>query len=325
MKIFCLLPVRDEEDIIKQCLDHLVTWADKIFIFDTGSIDSTWEIIQDYASGNSKVKPLAKDQVYYSETKLRGYIFNKAREEMKDGDWFVRVDADEFHYISPIAFIKERLQRHETIVYHQYYNFELTQREMTLLSTYEAIRKEREKPIQERRRYYRASLYSEPRLCKYRSTMQWPPSVSFPYNAGFVAKERLPILHYPNRDPLQMERRCKLRALMLADEQNKLNWSGVKNMHWTISDWKKFIVDDNDSELQWWKPGTVLDEVRQLNHLAPFYKRVPQRIIHTFFLRLIDQTRSGYPEETYPQKIDPVVVKMLESALSEDTFQLTIG
>jgi hypothetical protein len=38
MRFFSLLPVRDEADIIGQCLHRMLTWADVIYIFDTGSM-----------------------------------------------------------------------------------------------------------------------------------------------------------------------------------------------------------------------------------------------------------------------------------------------
>jgi len=50
MRFICLLPVRDEADIIGQCLRHLLTRADAIYVFDTRSVDQTWEIVQDEAA-----------------------------------------------------------------------------------------------------------------------------------------------------------------------------------------------------------------------------------------------------------------------------------
>jgi glycosyltransferase involved in cell wall biosynthesis len=139
MKFHALLPVRDEADIIAQCLQHLLTWADSVYIFDTGSVDNTWEIVQDFASRDKRVVPIRKEPVYYSETKLRGYMFHVARKQMRDGDWFLRVDADEFHHVLPPEFVKTYLQPHETIVYHQYYDFQLTESEVAAGVTYEAL------------------------------------------------------------------------------------------------------------------------------------------------------------------------------------------
>jgi glycosyltransferase involved in cell wall biosynthesis len=309
MQLFCLLPVRDEADIISQCLDHLLIWADKIFIFDTGSIDTTWEIVQEYALKHKQVIALKKDHVYFSESRLRSYLFHVARQEMREGDWFLRVDSDEFHHISPKEFIKERLQKHETIVYHQYYNFEITESEVANLSSYEAIVGERQKPLIDRRRYYTISEYTEPRLCKYRASMKWPQTISYPYNAGFVARERLPIRHYRFRDPLQMEHSTRLRAAMLSDNQNDLSWTNKEEFHWATDDWKKFVVKDDMPGLKFWKLGSMLPEVKQFNHLSPILRRTAQRIIHSMFLPMLDKRRASFSETAYPQKITSENIK----------------
>jgi glycosyltransferase involved in cell wall biosynthesis len=205
MRFHALLPVREEADIIGQCLQHMLQWADAIYVFDTGSIDNTWEIVQEFAARDKRVIPMRKEPVYFSETRLRGYMFHIARKQMRDSDWVLRVDADEFHHIAPPDFVKNCMWKHETVAYHQYYDFQLLRSEVDKWDRGEETLADRARPIEDRRRHYTVSVYSEPRLCRYRETMQWPPTVSFPYNAGFVARERLPIRHYPYRDPVQLE------------------------------------------------------------------------------------------------------------------------
>src|SRR5579863_7006603 len=100
MSFHVLLAVRDEADIIGQCLDHLLTWADAVYVFDTGSLDETWEIVQQFAAGDKRVVPLKKEVVFFSEKRVRGWIFEQARRQMREGDWFIRADADEFHHIA---------------------------------------------------------------------------------------------------------------------------------------------------------------------------------------------------------------------------------
>ena len=65
MRFHALLPVRDEADIVGQCLRQLLTWADAVYVFDTGSVDDTWEIVRDLASGDDRVRLLGKDAVYF--------------------------------------------------------------------------------------------------------------------------------------------------------------------------------------------------------------------------------------------------------------------
>ena len=298
MRFHALLPVRDEADIIGQCLTHLLTWADAVYVFDTGSVDDSWEIVQDFAGRDSRVVPLRKDPVYFSETRLRGWMFNEARSAMRDGDWFLRVDADEFHHVPPPEFVRTSMKSFETIAYHQYYDFKLTASEVKAWEDGVETIADRSRPIEERRRWFVPSVYSEPRLCKYRSTMRWPPSTSFPYNAGFVARSRLPIRHYPHRDPVQLDRRCRLRAIMMADQENRSNWSRPELHHWGQGNSRAFIAKDDEPGMHYWHPDTALPLYSFKNHLAPLPKRIVQRVTHSMCLRVLDSMRPRWMATT---------------------------
>lgn len=311
----CLLPVRDEADVIGQCLEHALKWADAIYVFDTGSVDNTWEIVQQVAARDKRVVPMRKEPVFFSETRLRGFMFHIARQRMCHGDWFLRMDADEFHHIVPPEFVKTYMRKHETIAYHQYYDFRLLQSEVGAWNRGEEALNDRAWPIEERRRHYTVSVYSEPRLCRYRSTMQWPETVSFPFNAGFVARERVHIRHYPHRDPVQLERRCRLRAIMMADKENRSNWSRPELHHWAEREWRRFITPDDLPELKHWKPGTELALVQQANHLRPPHIRAVQRVTHAFCLPFLDHRRPTFSSEAKPQPIPPAIVQQLAEEL----------
>ena len=312
-KFHCLLPVRDEADIIGQCLRHLLTWADAIYVFDTGSVDDTWAIVQDCAQRDARVIPLRKDDVYYSEPLLRGWMFHQARKHMREGDWFLRVDADEFHHIPPQEFVRTRLRKHETIVWHQYYDFRLIVPEAEGWKAGKETLADRQRPIEERRQWFTCSDYSEPRLCRYRETMQWPATHSFPVNSGYVAQKRLPIRHYPHRDPDQLQRRVHLRAIMLA---NCNDWADLKLHHWTESEWRKFLTPANLPGLQRWQPGTELPETHFTSHLRPPHTRAVQRLVHGFCLPLLDRTRAKWKETDYPPRIPTDIVQRLKRELA---------
>jgi len=320
MRFHTLLPIRDEADIIQQCLEHLLTWADTIHVFDTGSVDNTWEIVLETATKDSRIIPMRKESVYFSETRLRGYMFHHAREQMHDGDWFLRVDADEFHHIPPPEFVKTYLQKHETIVYHQYYNFCLTQQEVEAWERGEEKISDRQRPIADRRRYFKPSYYSEPRLCRYRSTMKWPITASFPVNAGFLAKERLPIRHYPNRDPIQLDRRCRLRTIMMADAENQKNWANPEQHHWSESDWRRFVIKNDDPDLQYWQSGTELPHYQFTNHLRSIHIRLTQRLVHAFLLPMLDAKRPSFPNDAFPKSIPDNIQWALKQLLGDSKF-----
>jgi len=314
-RFFALLPVRDESDIVGQCITAIAEWADAIYVLDTGSLDQTWEIVQERALTDKRIVPMRKEAVYFSETRLRGHMFDVSREQMRDGDWFLRVDADEFHHISPPEFVRNCMQKHETVAYHQYYDFRLLQSEVDAWECGKETLADRARPIAERRRHYTISTYAEPRLCRYRSAMKWPETVSFPFNAGFVANERLPIRHYPHRDPEQLKRRCRLRAVMMADETNRKNWSEPELHHWTETEWEKFVTPDNFPGLKHWTLGTELPFVHQSNHLKAPPVRLLQRLIHATALPLLDRARPGFSADARPQPIPPKIIQQLEREL----------
>jgi glycosyltransferase involved in cell wall biosynthesis len=303
MAFFALLPCRDEADIIGQCLRHALTWADEIYVFDSGSVDDTWEIVNDAARSEKRIKPVRKQPVFFSETRLRAFMFDRARGAMRDGDWFVRLDADEFHHITPPDFVKTRLRRRETIVYHQYYDFKLLESEVHAWERGDEALADRARPIETRRRHFVPSVYSEPRLCRYRATMRWPDGVSFPFNAGFLARERLPIRHYPHRDPAQLARRVRLRSIMMEDADNRRNWTQPEIHHWVEAEWRRFVIKDTDPDLRFWPPGEELPRYQFVNHLRAPQTRLVQRAVHTFLLPVLDRRRATFSGESALQLI----------------------
>ncbi|HEY1787236.1 MAG TPA: glycosyltransferase family 2 protein [Verrucomicrobiae bacterium] len=317
-RFHALLPVRDEADIIGQFLQHLLGWADAVYVFDTGSVDNTWEIVQDFAARDGRVVPLRKDAVFFSDTKIRGWIFHQARKHMREGDWFLRVDADEFHHIPPPDFVRTRLRKYETIVWHQYYDFRLTASEVRAWEAGRESLADRHRPIEQRRQWFTPSDYSEPRLCRYRETMQWPATHSFPVNAGYVARQRLPIRHYPHRDPEQLRRRVRLRSIMMANYNR--GWTSPQTHHWSEDEWRKFIAPDNLPGLCHWKSGGELAEVQFKSHLRPPHIRAVQRFVHAFCLPHLDRLRAKWTESAYPPKIPAEIANYLQQELRENSL-----
>ena len=296
MRFRGLLVVRDEADIIAQSIQYALSWADVIYAYDTGSTDGTWEILQEIARANSRLVLYGRESLCFSND-LRAVLFERYRREATEGDWFVTVDADEFYHIPPPVFVEEHLRFGETAVCYQLYDFKLTTLECSQLRTSDDIARERRKPIEERRRYYLPIAYAEPRLFRYRRTMQWIPKKGA-FNLGFVARERIPIRHYPNRDPLQMEVRYRLRYQM----RPHVGYSA--SPHW-VKDWHEMLVDvlDTSNGLKYWAPGSRLERYNRTNHLAHPLKRVAQRIIHPLLLPVLDRLRPRYPADYAPDRM----------------------
>ena len=328
MRFHGLMLVRDEEDILPQCLEALLKWIDGVYIMDLGSTDATWQIVQEYALKDSRVVPLLSEPIIYGEG-VRSYLFAKFRDRFEEGDWVMKVDADEFHHLLPPDFVRERVRRGETAVYMAWYFFRLTSTEVNAYETGRVdVFADRKRPIEQRRRMYKIADYAEPRMFRYRTSMRWPETAAFPVNAGYVARERIPIRHYPHRDPLQMEKRYRLRTAMVALD--------ACVPHWKLQDWRKDVIDfdaasgvakeqsSNDGlsaspghtagSLYRWSPGIALPEIRSTMHLAHPLKRLAQRIVHPTFLPVLDACRRSLSRDYFPTRIPENITTQLRAA-----------
>ncbi|MCL2647961.1 MAG: hypothetical protein FWD61_13270 [Phycisphaerales bacterium] len=222
---------------------------------------------------------------------------------MRNGDWVLRLDADEIYHVHPPIFVRERMRPLETAVMGQWYHFRITWDEVKAYESGQVdVAADRKRPITDRRRYYRLPIYAEPRMFRYRRGMQWPETTSAPFNAGYVARERLPIRHYSHRDPLQMIQRFRLRSTMM-----KI-YVGTGD-HWKVEDWRKGIIDAQaktavaENVLHYWQPGTPLPEVPLHNHLPGMIKRMAQRMVHPLLLPLLDSCRPRFNPAHTPRSI----------------------
>jgi hypothetical protein len=315
MRFHGLMVLRDEQDILVENLNHLLSWADTIFILDTGSTDGSWEIVQEMAKKDKRIVPFKQTPYIFSDI-LRGYVFHQYRDRFDPGDWVLRVYADEFYAVTPPQFVQQRMRPLETAVWLQWYYFRILQHEV---DNYESgkvdLQKDRLRPIAERRRYYKISEYAEPRMFRYRRGLRWPETESFPYHAGFVSRQRIPVRHYPHRDPLQMQARFNLRAQMV-----KLEAVRRGPDHWKVQDWRAEIMDEtgkpgmttrgiaaepgiDTGPLLYWKPGTPWQEQPMTNHLTKPLRRIVQRIMHPALLPILDPRHPGWSPAFEPPKI----------------------
>ncbi len=93
MKLIMTLMVRDEADIIRPMIDHhLAQGVDTIIVTDNGSVDGTYEMLQEYGD----VLQLRRDTVHRKQQ--RDVVTAMAREAYSrfGADWVINADADEF-------------------------------------------------------------------------------------------------------------------------------------------------------------------------------------------------------------------------------------
>jgi hypothetical protein len=104
---------------------------------------------------------------------------------------------------------------------------------------------------------------------------------------------------------------------MMADRENRSNWSHPELHHWSQSEWRKFVTPDDQPGLNYWKPGTELPKLHLTNHLKKPHIRLLQNIAHRFLLPTLDSRRPTWPADAYPQRIPAEIVARLQLELNE--------
>lgn len=319
MAFHALLCVRDEEDIIRECLAHLLLWADHIHIFDTGSTDGTWDVIQELAASERRIIPHLYEKVWFNDAVTRAWLFEISRSSMKDGDWVGRVDADEFYHELPRDFIERQLSANETAIYHQSFDFCFTNLELQTWVDNVAMEVDYLTPIESKLRFYIIREHAEPRFFQYRSRMQWPSNASSPRQAGFVSRARIPVRHYPHRNPIQMHKKCVIRSTMIQDRSNSSVWQSASTHHWQAVDWRSLVVPNDSEGLRYWAHGATLPQKHLTNHLPSAPKRLLQRLIHTRLpLAALDLIRARSSPVQYPSPLDPATEARIAQRIRED-------
>ena len=294
MEFHGILVVRDEEDIISQSISHFTEWCDFIYVYDTGSLDDTWEIVQHHAANSDRIVPFRREEVVF-EDPLRGLVFDHFRDRAKAGDWWVRLDADEFYHIPPPEFVRRYVTSHESLIFNQTYEFRLTESEVAAWKRGKEGIEDRDRPIKERHRYYVPLKYPEPRLFQYRTEMKWTEAGSFPFNAGYPAQKRIPIRHYPHRDPQQLKKRVALRSAAANRPDLPTDFP-----HWKIDEWNDFVINENDDDLRYWKTGSDLPTFNWTNHMPGGIRRLIKRALYMGPVHILDRFRSGFDESYSP-------------------------
>ena len=93
-KIYSLLLVKNEADIIRASLMSAIQWSDKVIIIDNGSTDGTWEIVQELAAQDPRIVAFMQYTGGF-HIGLRAKAFRAFRNELTNHDWWcVSFDAD---------------------------------------------------------------------------------------------------------------------------------------------------------------------------------------------------------------------------------------
>ena len=222
MKVYAISVVKNEDDIIENAIKSACKWADKVILYDNGSTDKTWEIINDYA--DSVIIPFKSDTKPYSDS-LRNEIYNSFKHELSDTDWWAIQDADELYMENPREFVKS-VDRYSHVVNSRKINFYIPKEEL--------INKEQEISSNFNLDNYKLCdnwAWSEIRLFRNRKKLAWKNNNNWPKFIGVSHPNQINISHFPLRTIAQIKKKFeekkeinKLNSLMFAHIRNIANW-----------------------------------------------------------------------------------------------------
>ena len=212
--------VKNEADVIAQTLHAASRWCDHIYVFDNGSSDGTWEIVQQIARDLPAVVPFKSDGKPFTDS-LRGEILRHYRSRARAGDWWAIIDADEFYIDDPRAFLAQVPDRFRA-VWPQIYSFLFTDIDANAWRQ-DPSRYAPELPLDERLRHYVLGDYTELRFFRHE-----PALTDVPGDLRPIYPERIRLRHYGYRSPDQIRIRLETRREpMLRGEfihEKRSNW-----------------------------------------------------------------------------------------------------
>lgn len=243
MKIFAIMLVKDEADIVKSVVLDAKKWAAKIFILDNGSTDSTWEICQSLA--DSVVVPWKQDfQPYHNG--LRANVYNHFRGESSDGDWWCfKLDADEFYVDDPRDFLSA-LPKKYGLVAKKSLDYFITKEDLA--------ERDFSGDFEKNKKFIRCikeGCWCEPRFFKERKGIKWDcaPDQHYPPYAGLLSPKTILVRHYQYRSPAQMQKRLDVRNAVAVKKGGK-SFRHVKETDWheLLKNRDDLLLDDGKIE-----------------------------------------------------------------------------
>lgn len=204
MAIHAICLVKNESDVIAQTLAAASVWADSIYVLDNGSEDPTWEIVKEAASANPTIVPYRQDSSAFCDS-MRDWVFAHFRDRARRGDWWCKLDADEFYVEDPREFLA-RVPHRYNAVWLSAYNFLFTEKDhasyLANPGSYDGSR-----AWGEVLHHYVPAGYSEARFIRH----WWGLDRLPPRNWGPIYPEPIRIRQYMYRSPEQITRRILTR------------------------------------------------------------------------------------------------------------------
>ena len=253
-KIYSLLLVKNEADIIAYSLTDACRWSDKIIVIDNGSTDGTWEIIQELAKTKPQIVPWLRYEGPF-HIGLRAKAYKAFKNEMTANDWWcVRLDADELFNCDVKDFLSHVPRTYQTVS-KESTDYILTAEDIDCYQFTGHFDKD-----VEHIRHFLPHKRRERRFMRHNPLWIWRENWRYPHPWGRVWKEYIPVKHYQYRSPEQMRRRFNTRR------QAKNDGCGSFK-HEKGNDWKDYILTQQQ-----------LDEQNLLYHLPEEFDKSTKTI-----------------------------------------------
>jgi glycosyltransferase involved in cell wall biosynthesis len=267
MKIFGIMAVKNEVDIIAHTLQAASEWCDAIYVLDNGSDDGTWELVKRMARENPAIVAHGRSLEPFTDS-LRGCLFNAYRDRARTGDWWCRLDADEIYVNSPRAFLAEVTSHDVVWAIHLQYYFTASD-----LARYEKNPQlyDCSLPPTERYHFYLANA-SEARFFRHRAGLKWQAG-AWPKHCGTVCPKRILVRHYKFRSPTQMQVRVETRATVAQR-------GGQKFPHWGKKEWRSLVCENAGVHYDSGNGKFIIDEDALPRHTDPLWRATIKNFMH---------------------------------------------
>jgi hypothetical protein len=263
MKIRSICLIKNEADVVEECLTEAARWSDRIYVYDGASTDGTWEKVQ--AMAGERIIPWKSDGCVFREG-LRADVFNDFREEAQEGDWWCQLNADEF-YVQNVRDFLSAVPKSEHVVWGLNIQYYLTPEDVEGEDFTGEFQRDRH-----RIRYYKAAC-AERRFFRHRPALQWRGTDAWPQHLGVTHPQLLHFRHYPYRSPQQIQTRLDVRRDNRA--RGFEGWDHAKELTWQSK-----IVPRADLHLDPEDSRFIIEAECLRQHLEPTPQRLVKRFMH---------------------------------------------
>lgn len=274
VRIYAICLIKNEGDIIAECLVHALRFCDRIFVLDNGSTDGTWETVNSLAKQHPEI--VIEEQLLIPfRDGMRSIVYNKYHQELTDQDWWLRLDGDELLEGDPRNVLARANREKADFVTAWNLQFYYTD---TDYKNWASEKEDLTRPVTERRRYYSIN-WREYRFFRNQSSQPWNEAIApqWPNGLKRACSQRIYNRHYPYRTPDQIKEKLLAR------------FGHAQFRHVDSVDWKtKLLPSGQLNYYQEGKPPTINKFDYYLKRLRMIWITLVGRfkaLIHKFFGR----------------------------------------